>query len=101
MGLYERWTDNSETGNKISIHAFGAALSELACGAVVKSQLVAAFSLDASDQTQLDEIIATYQALGTNLEKAQFIGKLEDVMILCESGFYTKSKAASELGFTE
>lgn len=98
MGLYDRWVGTTED-NKIAVHVFGAGLSELARGAVTKQQLVDAFNLDAAEETELDAIIATYQGLGSAVEQYRFIGKLEDVMILSESGFYTEAKAKSELGF--
>ena len=97
MGLYERWTAVDET--KISVHAFGAALSELARGSITKAQLISAFSLSAEDETELDAIIAVYTALGPAVDKVRFIGKLEDVMVLCEGGYYDKAKAKTELGF--
>jgi len=98
MGLFERWTASGE-GDKIPIHPFGAALSELARGAITKAQLVAAFELDAEDQVELDAIATKYESEPTALAKAAFIGKLEDVIVLCEAGLYTKAKAQTELGF--
>jgi hypothetical protein len=97
MGLYERWTAIDET--KINVHAMGAALSEVARGSLAKAQLVSAFGLDSTDESELDLIIAEYNSLGTAVDKVRFIGKLEDVMILSETGHYTKSKAKTELGF--
>ena len=98
--LFERWTAEPGDGfEKIPVHTFGAALSELARGSVTKAQLVAAFSLDAADETELDAITAKYAAEPTALAKAAFIAKLEDVMVLSSAGFYSKAKAKTELGF--
>lgn len=99
MGLYERWTNSGEAGPKIPVHAFAAALRELTRGSVTKAQLVAAFALTSEDQTELDAIIATYQALPTSNAQEKAVVKLHDVMILCESGLYSKPKAKTELGF--
>lgn len=99
MGLYERWTDSDEDHARIPVHTFAAALRELTRGAVTKAQIVAAFSLTPEDETELDAIIATYQALPTSTAQGRAVVKLHDVMILCETGFYTKAKAKTELGF--
>ena len=98
MALYERWS-HQEGFEPISIHVFGAAVSELARGAVTKAQLVAVFRLDEQDEAELDAIAAKYAAEPNATAKAEFIGKLEDVMILSHAGMYTKSKAKTELGF--
>ena len=96
MGLYERWTTSDNS--KIPVHTFGAAMRELARGAVTKTQVVSAFSLDSTDESELDLIIAKYTAM-TSTEKAAFVVKLHDVMLLCEGDFYNKTKAKTELGF--
>lgn len=97
--LYARLTNNGESGNKIPVHAFTAALRELARGAVTRAQLVSAFSLDTEDQTDLDAIIATYQGLANDAAKKAYIVKIHDVFLLVESGFYNEAKAKTELGF--
>jgi hypothetical protein len=97
MGLYQRWIGVG--AEKMDVHAFGSALSELARGAVTKTQIVSSFSLDTAEEAELDSIVAAYQASGNATDKVRFIGKLEDVMILSESGFYLESKAKTELGF--
>lgn len=100
MGLYERWTEDNEAGPaRIAVHAFSAALRELARGAVTRAQVIAAFSLDSTDQTDLDAIIAQHQSLSTEQEKADFRTKFHDVLLLIAHGLYDKAKAKSELGF--
>ena len=100
MGLYERWTASGETAaDKIPVHAFGAALGELARGELSKSEVVSGFALTAEDETELDAIIATYNALPTVGAKAQGMVAFNNVMLLCESGHYPKAKAKSSLGF--
>lgn len=99
MGLYDRWVADSETGQKIRVHSFSAALRELARGAVTKAQVVAAFSLTAEDEAELDLIIGAYQSLGTVEERVSFLMKFHDVTLLCEAGLYDETKARDELGF--
>jgi hypothetical protein len=99
MGLYEKWSRDDPDEPKIPVHAFGAALSELARGSITRAQLIAAFSLAGDEVTELDAIIATYTGLVSTRDKDFFIAKLEDVMILAESGHYDKAKCKTELGF--
>jgi hypothetical protein len=96
MGLYERWTASDDTS--IAVHAFAAGLREMARGSVTRAQLVSAFSLGTTDQTELDAIIASYTAM-TSTEKAAFLVKMHDVMLLSNHGLYDKTKAKAELGF--
>lgn len=96
MGLFERWTAADST--KIRIHPFASALREWTRGAVTKTQVVNAFSLSSEDQIELDAIKTKYDGLNTN-QKAEFVVKLHDVMILSEAGLYDKAKAKTELGF--
>jgi hypothetical protein len=97
MSLYERWTGIG--GAKIHVHAFGAALCELADNAITQPQIVSQFSLSAAEETELDAIITKYQGLATEILKARFLVKLENVMILVEEQIYNETKAKSELGF--
>ena len=100
MGLYERWTATDGNGFvKIPIHAFGAALRELARGGITRANIINQFSLSGSDVTELDAIISTYQGLSAGA-KPDYVVKLHDVMILCEAGIYSRSTAASRLGFS-
>jgi hypothetical protein len=96
MGLYERWTGESE---KIAVHTFAAALRELARGSVTKPEVINTFELTADEVLELDAIIGKYVAVPTEFEKKDFITKLHDVMLLSEAGFYPKNKAKTELGF--
>ena len=100
MDLYDRFCGLEEDGtDKISVHAFSTALRELAREAITKQQIIDAFNLGTTEQQNLDDIIATYNNKATNLEKIDFLIKFHDVAILSEAGFYTKTKAKTELGF--
>jgi hypothetical protein len=102
MGLYQRVTANDDT--KISVHRFGAALRQFAAGQLTRAQIIASFNLAGDDITNLDALIASYQALPTNntgntFTKALRLDTMEDVFLLCEAGDYTELKAKSALGF--
>jgi len=102
MGLYERWTtsdDPDQPLGKLNVHAFGAALAELARGSVTEQQVASAFGLSTDDQTELAAIIEKYNNLPNSTAKAAAMSKFHDVMILVEAGFYNKTKAKTELGF--
>lgn len=98
--LYDRLTATAESGvTKIPVHAFSCALREWSRGAVTKAQVVNAFNLDSNEQAQLDAIASTYQAKPNQAAKDDYLVKIHDVFVLSESGFYSKNKAKSELGF--
>ena len=100
MDLYDGFTaSDEETTEKIAVHTFSAGLRELARGAITKTQFVNAFDLNATQEANLDSIIAKYNSLSTATEKVNFIIKFHDVSLLSEAGFYNKVKAKEELGF--
>lgn len=98
MGLFERITAQDDT--KIVVHRLGAALREVARGNLTQAQVITALSLDASDQTQLGEIITTYSALGTDKARMEFQTLFEDAGLLVESGDYNKATYNARLGIT-
>lgn len=102
MSLFARITATDST--KIQVHRFGACLRQMAAGQLTRQQIIDAFSLTGSDVTDLDALIATYQALPTNntpniVIKAQWPDRMEDVFLLCETGDYLEAKAKTALGF--
>lgn len=96
-GIYERLT--STDIDKITTHSFVAALAEWSRNAVTRAQVISAFTLDSEETTEVDAIKGTYDGLGTAQLKAAYLLKISDVFILVEHGFYTESKAKTELGF--
>jgi hypothetical protein len=102
MGLYQRLTAGDET--KISVHRFGAALRQWAAGQLTRQQVIDGFALTGDDVTQLDALVASYNAINTNnttntFLKARYLDAMEDVFLLCETGDYNEAKARSALGF--
>lgn len=102
MGLYQRIT--SQDLDRVSVHRLGAALREWSTGGVTRAAIIAALDLAGDDVTQLDALAASYTALPQSnvaqaLAKAQFLNRMEDVFLLCESGDYTEAQARNRLGF--
>lgn len=102
MGLYARVNANDAT--KISVHRFGAALRQWAAGQLTRQQVIDAFALTGTDVTDLDALVATYNAMGTGnsaaaFAKAAWLDRMEDVFLLCETGDYGEAKAKTALGF--
>lgn len=102
MSLFGRITAQDNT--KISVHRFGAALRQFAAGQLTQAQVISAFSLSTFEQTELQALVNTYQALGTGtaaaaFAKSQYLDSMEDVFLLCETGDYNETKAKSALGF--
>ena len=101
MALFERITSDGEAGSpaKISVHLFGIALREWTRGNITRAQVVSAFNLDAGDQTELDAISSTYQALSTDWDRLNFLAQMEDAFMAAEAGFYNKATVGNRLGF--
>ena len=102
MSLFARIAPGATS--KIGVHRFGAALRQWASAELTRAQVIAAFNLDAGEQTELDALRASYDALGTGnalaaFNKAVRLNEMEDVFLLVETGDYTEAKAKSALGF--
>ncbi len=80
-------------------HAFSAAVWFWATGKITRAQVVAAFSFDASDDAQLDELQAFYLSLSAN-ERRSFHSDLEAAGILAENELLTKAQYKSLFGLT-
>ncbi len=91
--LYDRLFVKAEAGeySSIAVHEFYSALVDVAAGASTKSQIVAAFNLDAFAEAELDLLVTAYLASG---DKNQWLQELHAVMILAEGGVkYTDSSS--------
>lgn len=88
MALIDRLAginQDPENNQKLSVNAFHAMLYELASGQVTKAQIVAYFSLDATEETELDWIIGKYNAQPTAAAKEKFVELMRVLFILAES----------------
>lgn len=94
MGLHARLTGDGllDDGSveKLPIMQFCAGLRELARGNVTKVQLVNYFNLDATEESDLDWIIA--QAASMTLdEKLAFASEIQDVLVMTEEAITSQS----------
>lgn len=80
-------------------HQFSAALYFWAKGDITRQNVIDAFSLSATDETQLDQLSTFYTGLSTD-DKQEFRERLEAAGMLLGSGLITKTKYKSLLGIT-
>jgi len=99
MTLENRVINNQNPDGDISMHIFSAGLTLWGAGEVTRTQLINFFNLDATEQTQLDEIKTKFNGL-TNLQKAAFHGTVEAANIAFEEGAINVTKWKSILGIT-
>lgn len=92
MSLLTRLLTPAPGEQKIAVHQFMAALAEYKRGAVTGAQVVAAFNLDATETTQLQNWLDN---LNTDAINRQLI---HDVLLLGETGLYTQAQVIARLG---
>jgi hypothetical protein len=95
MSLLSRLVDPAEGEVKLRSHQFMAALAELKRGEVTRAQVVAAFGLSASEETQLDTFIDNHAGTGS---KAINREEIHDALLLGEAGHYTLAQVKARLG---
>ncbi len=88
-----------ETLEPISSHDFSAALTAWATGEKTRQEVIDFYTLDATEQTQLDEAAVQYNAL-SNIDKAAYHGIVESAFINYENGFIDATLMKSILGIT-
>lgn len=92
-------TETGENGfERLPAHQFTDSLFLWAIGDVTRTQVVNAWSLDATDQVQLDEMAANYVALVGKDNKNEYINKLEAVLRLYEYGTINETQAKGFIG---
>ncbi len=101
MAIYERLTSDGAVGSpaKLQVHAFCAAHHLYLTGHVNLATFAFRLALDAGDQTEVQAIKATYDALATAAAKAEFAPRVQAVFLLAETGLMSKSEAKTVLGF--
>ena len=91
MSLIDRLSNDEDP--KIPVHQFYAALAEYAAGAITRAGLVSYFQMSAEDETELDALIADYQAAPAD-RKQEFLEFVHRIFILAEvkaPGYDTKA----------
>lgn len=91
--------NNVEGVTSISSHSFSAALSLWGVGEITRQNIIDFFTLDGTEQTQLDEIKVKFDSLN-NFLKAAFHGTVESALIAYEDGAIGIIKMKSILGIT-
>lgn len=87
-------------GEKFSVNAFHSMLEEMADGAVNKAQIVAYFGMDADDQSDLDWLIARYNAQPVGEARAKFVALVRRLFLLAEErvpGYTTSAQLAARI----
>lgn len=88
--LFDRIFDDDET--KIAIHSFRAALGDYSTGDTTRTEIVNYWTLDSEAQIDLDVLLAAIDSK-TDLQKAQFLLELHDVLMIAEEGAKYTTKA--------
>jgi len=97
MTLENRVNAQQNTDGDISMHDLSAALTLWAAGEITRQNVIDFFSLDTTEQTQIDEIKTKYNGLN-NFAKAGFHGLVESANIAFEESAITQAKWKSILG---
>jgi hypothetical protein len=99
MALIDRIDHSTDRDDHISNHAFSAAIYFWAKGDITRAQVIAAFTIAAEEETQLDQLAAYYGTLSVP-DKQEFHSRVEAAGILLEGGHITQAKYKSLLGMT-
>lgn len=98
MAFIDRLDPNN--GNRsISFHELSAGMSKVADGGWTKAEFKTRFGLDASDDVQLNKLIAHFQSLAVE-DKRRFHSLVEREGVLWETGRQTKVEFLAALGMT-
>ncbi|MFY9326496.1 MAG: hypothetical protein WAO76_00510 [Georgfuchsia sp.] len=102
MSLVDRLAGigDPDTVQKLSINTFWALLYELAKGKVSRLQLINYFQLSAEEITELDWIIARYNAQPNATAKASFVELMQVVFMLAEArvpGYTSNAELAARI----
>lgn len=98
MGLYDRLLGTEAP--RISIHVFGAVLQERALNNITTQQIINAFGLDATAQTELTALFSSLPNNATTAQKFQRAIEVENVLIIASAGlaFTTVAAIKTRLG---
>ena len=95
--------DGGSGVNRLSSHAFATVMAISANGvfgnaAAARARIISEFNLQASDEAQLDLIIAVIVAAPTKADRMAVVRDLEDSFIGYESGHISLAEAAANIG---
>ncbi len=92
MALIDRVLGTEEP--KIPVHQFMAALAEYKRGAISGAQIVSTFGLSGPEATALQQFLINLD--GDTINRAM----IHDILLLGETGLYTKTNVMSRLGLS-
>ena len=100
MALLDKLGPNVEgdMSESIASHEWSAALALYAFGIVDRAKIITEFELEVSDESQLDVLLASIDALDAD-GKAKYHGRAEALGIFLEKGSLTKAQYKSLMGF--
>lgn len=99
MALIDKIAPDADGDILVSAHEFSAAMVLRGLNEISRQNVIDAFSLEVSDEAQLDELEAYYTGLSST-NKAAFHGRLEACNIALQGGYITKAKYKTMLGMT-
>lgn len=97
MTLLDNFKPDAE--DNLPVHQFVHAGMFWALGVFSRADMISKFNLQASDESQLDELAAFYTGLPNN-QKFLFIQKAEGALELYEAGLMTEQEVKTQLGLT-
>lgn len=101
MALIDNFAPDIE--ERKSAHGFASMVAIGANGtlgnaATARARIISEFNLQASDEAQLDSIIALIQAAPTKADRMAFARDLEDSLIAFEGGLISAAEVAANIG---
>lgn len=101
MALIDHFAPNAgQVGSgveRLPAHQFADSLYFWAVGDITRADVISLWNLQASDETQLDEISAAYTAKSTNLARLDYMFRLEKMLRLYEIGKATENQVKAVL----
>ena len=101
MALFDKFNPSTEPSQpRIAAHQFAGGINLLADGDITRGQFDAALGLEASDDAQMDDLVALYNAKATAVLKLAFLVKIHSTIMLQEQGMITDVQSKNFLGVT-
>lgn len=98
MALQDRIVRKDSEINDISPVVYYSAFYLWVTGNVTGADVAARFSLNATEQTQSQNLKAVYDGLSTNIEKLEYLNRVHAALIAYENLLIDKSELVTTLG---
>ena len=96
VALLDRLTSSGEGPDRIPIHGFVSSLYEWAAGAVTRAQVIAAWSITAEEETELDWLQARYVEAPAG-KKISLLRVIKNVLYLGELDKMTSAQVQARI----